>query len=100
MERSLPRQRTSQVTAILSDRLSTSIQEHRNRRGGFFRLLRINLDPSLFIRACYTVDLAPVMKCNYRINNPVSSPSLYLQNRHFCSVISLSPVEVGEDHDP
>lgn len=34
---------------------------------GFSGLISITL---FFIRACYTIDLAPIMECSYRINNP------------------------------
>lgn len=41
---------------------------------GFFGLILIIV---FFIRACYTVDLAPVTKCSSRINNPFSPPCAF-----------------------
>lgn len=64
-------------------------KRHRNKRGSFFRLFGLILIIAFFIRACYTVDLAPVIKCSYRINNPFSPP-VSVRNRFLCSVCPLS----------
>lgn len=73
-------------------------KRHRNRRGGFFRLLRVNLDHIVFYTGMLTIDLAPIMECSYRINNPF--PLLVHVRMGFpASYLCYLSVVVRKDHD-